>query len=145
MYTSNRLVGSAAPRPGAYAGGSGEFGLGLRGGQRSPARARAARARRIGWLSGARRDAVEAGAIEGACRHLIGDRLDSHGARWGLHDAEDVLELRALHDNGDFDEYWTFHLVREHARLYPTPDRRNCRLTLDLRIFQSWSCNTHPV
>jgi hypothetical protein len=48
-----------------------------------------------GWL-------IATGAIEGACRHLIGDRLDITGARWGLHGAEAVLKLRALLDNGDF-------------------------------------------
>jgi len=32
--------------------------------------------------------------VEGACRHLIGDRLDIGGARWGLEGAEAVLTLR---------------------------------------------------
>jgi hypothetical protein len=27
---------------------------------------------------------IATGVIEGACRHLIGDRLDISGARWGL-------------------------------------------------------------
>ncbi|SFM55532.1 hypothetical protein SAMN04487980_1002364 [Streptomyces sp. cf124] len=72
---------------------------------------------------------IATGAIEGACRHLIGDRLDITGARWGLAGAEAVLKLRALNDNGDFDEYWTFHLAREHERLYPAPDQHNYQLT----------------
>jgi hypothetical protein len=62
---------------------------------------------------------VATGVIEGACRHLIGDRLDIGGARWGLDGAEAVLTLRAAISNGDFDEYWRFHLEREHQRLYP--------------------------
>jgi hypothetical protein len=49
---------------------------------------------------------VATGVIEGACRHLIGDRLDITGARWGLQGAEAVLTLRAVISNGDFDEYW---------------------------------------
>ncbi|MFI1051224.1 hypothetical protein [Streptomyces griseoruber] len=72
---------------------------------------------------------IATGAIEGACRHLIGDRLDITGARWGLDGAEAVLKLRALNDNGDIDEYWTFHLAREHERLHPTPDQHNYQLT----------------
>lgn len=56
--------------------------------------------------------------IEGACRRLIGDRLDITGARWGLHGAEAVLKLRALHTNGDFDRYWHFHLAEEHRRVH---------------------------
>ena len=41
------------------------------------------------------------GVIEGACRHLIGDRLDITGARWGLQGAEAILTLRAVIANGD--------------------------------------------
>jgi hypothetical protein len=55
----------------------------------------------------------------GACRHIIADRLDIGGARWGLDGAEAVLTLRAVISNGDFEEYWRFHLAREHQRLYP--------------------------
>jgi hypothetical protein len=72
---------------------------------------------------------IATGAIEGACRHLIGDRLDITGSRWGLAGAEAVLKLRALNDNGDFADYWTFHLAREHERHYPTPDQHNYNLT----------------
>lgn len=62
---------------------------------------------------------IATGVIEGACRHLIADRLDISGARWGLDGAEAVLTLRAVISNGDFDEYWKFHLEQEHQRLYP--------------------------
>jgi len=62
---------------------------------------------------------IATGVIEGACRHLIGDRLDITGARWGLDGAETILTLRAVISNGDFDEYWHLHLAREHQRLYP--------------------------
>jgi hypothetical protein len=63
---------------------------------------------------------IATGVIEGACRHLIGDRLDITGARWGLESAEAILTLRAVISNGDFEEYWRFHLAREHQRLYPS-------------------------
>ena len=62
---------------------------------------------------------IATGVIEGACRHLIADRLDIGGARWGLDGAEAVLTLRAVISSGDFEEYWRFHLAREHQRLYP--------------------------
>jgi hypothetical protein len=54
----------------------------------------------------------------GACRHLIGDRLDITGARWGLQGAEAVLKQRALSSNGDFPAYWRYHLAREHQRVH---------------------------
>lgn len=73
---------------------------------------------------------VATGAIEGACRHLIGDRLEITGARRGLAGAEAVLKLRALNHNGDFPEYWQFHVAREHERLYPTHDQARYALTV---------------
>ena len=69
---------------------------------------------------------IATGVIEGACRHLIGDRLDITGARWGLQGAEAVLTLRAVISNGDFDEYWRYHLTREHQRLYPGTAQGQC-------------------
>ena len=44
--------------------------------------------------------------------------MDLTGARWGLHGAEAILKLRALRSNGDFDDYWNFHLAREHQRVH---------------------------
>ena len=64
------------------------------------------------------------GVIEGACRHLVKDRMDITGARWGVPTAEAILQLRALHANGDFDTYWAYHLQREHHRNHPRPDPR---------------------
>lgn len=59
---------------------------------------------------------IATGVVEGACRHLIADRLDITGARWGLEGAEAVLKLRAVISNGDFEEYWAFHLRQEYLR-----------------------------
>jgi len=59
---------------------------------------------------------IATGVIEGACRHLIKDRMDLTGARWSLEGAEAVLRLRALRASGDFDDYWRFHEARERSR-----------------------------
>jgi hypothetical protein len=76
---------------------------------------------------------IATGVIEGACRHLIGDRLDITGARWGLDGAEAILTLRAVISNGDFDDYWGYHLDQEHQRLYPgTTQGQSLRVTLSL-------------
>lgn len=64
---------------------------------------------------------IATGVIEGACRHLIKDRMDLTGARWGLEGAEAVLKLRALLSNGDFDEYWDSHLIQEARRVHSHP------------------------
>jgi len=59
---------------------------------------------------------ISTGVIEGACRHLVKDRMDITGARWRLKSAEAVLRLRALRSSHDFDEYWKFHEVCEYER-----------------------------
>jgi len=61
---------------------------------------------------------IASGVIEGACRHLINDRLDITGARWSLHGAEAVLKLRSLKSSGDFEDYWTFHKTASKKRNY---------------------------
>jgi hypothetical protein len=62
--------------------------------------------------------------IEGACRHLVRDRMSVPG-QWSLAGAEAVLRLRALRTNGDIDAYWAFDLERgaertHHARAHAT-------------------------
>lgn len=61
---------------------------------------------------------IASGVIEGACRHLINDRLDITGARWSLQGAEAILKLRSLKSSGDFDAYWLFHKQQSKQRLY---------------------------
>lgn len=59
---------------------------------------------------------IATGVVEGACRHLVKDRMDRTGARWSLTGADAVLRLRALRSSGDFDGYWSFHLARDRER-----------------------------
>jgi hypothetical protein len=59
---------------------------------------------------------IATGVVEGACRYLVKDRMDRTGARWSLDGAEAILRLRALRTNGDFDDYWRFHLSQEYER-----------------------------
>jgi hypothetical protein len=61
---------------------------------------------------------IASGVIEGACRHLINDRLDITGARWSLQGAEAVLKLRSLKSSGDFEKYWTFYKKMSKKRNY---------------------------
>jgi hypothetical protein len=63
---------------------------------------------------------IATGVIEGACRHLVKDRMEITGARWGLEGGEAVLKLRALVINGDFDAYWDFHEHQEYQRNHRT-------------------------
>ena len=59
---------------------------------------------------------IATGVIEGACRHLVQDRMAITGARWGLQGAQAILWLRAIHAGGDTDAYWDYHITQEHQR-----------------------------
>ena len=61
---------------------------------------------------------IATGIIEGACRHLVKDRMDLTGARWSLEGAEAVLRLRSLRASGDFEDYMVFHNNQERQRNY---------------------------
>ena len=62
---------------------------------------------------------IASGCVEGACKNLIKDRMERSGMRWSLHGAEAMIQLRSLYLSGDLDDYWDFHLEKEHLRLYP--------------------------
>jgi len=56
--------------------------------------------------------------VEGACGHLVKDRMEQSGMRWTLAGAPAVLDLRAVRCNGDWDAYRRFHRRQQHQRLY---------------------------
>jgi hypothetical protein len=61
---------------------------------------------------------IGSGVAEGACRHLVKDRMERTGMRWNVPGAQAMLHLRALHINGQWDEYLNYHIEAEQARLY---------------------------
>jgi len=56
--------------------------------------------------------------VEGACRHLVKDRMKQAGMRWTVDGAQAILDLRAVRLNNDWDAYWQFHRQQQHERLY---------------------------
>jgi len=65
---------------------------------------------------------IGSGVIEGACRNLINDRLELTGMSWTLQGAENVMRLRAVHINKDWDAFWTYRRQSERRRLYGIED-----------------------
>jgi len=59
---------------------------------------------------------IATGVIEGACRHLVQDRMGITGARWDVPGGEAVLKLRAIRCSGDWDDYWQFHEQQDNDR-----------------------------
>jgi hypothetical protein len=61
---------------------------------------------------------IGTGVVEGACGHLVKDRMEQAGMRWVQDGAQAMLDLRAVRINGDWDAYWQFHRQQQHQRLY---------------------------
>lgn len=65
---------------------------------------------------------IGSGVIEGACRNLINDRLELTGMSWTPQGAENVMRLRAVHINKDWESFWKHTRQSERRRLYGTED-----------------------
>jgi hypothetical protein len=61
---------------------------------------------------------IGTGVVEGACGHLVKDRMEQSGMRWTKPGAQAVLDLRAVRLNDDWDDYQRFRRQRQHQRLY---------------------------
>lgn len=61
---------------------------------------------------------IASGVIEGACRHVVCDRMERSGMRWVVPGAKAMLGLRCIGINQDWDEFMRFHVQRETQRLY---------------------------
>ena len=61
---------------------------------------------------------IGTGVVEGACGHLVKDRMEQSGMRWTLSGAQAILDLRAVRINDDWDAYQHFHRKCQHRRLY---------------------------
>jgi hypothetical protein len=61
---------------------------------------------------------IGTGVVEGACGHLVKDRMEQSGMRWTLPGAQAVLDLRAIRVNDDWENYQRFRRRRQHQRLY---------------------------
>src|SRR3954453_23351891 len=61
---------------------------------------------------------IGSGVVEGACRHLVKDRMERTGMRWLPSGAQAMLDLRATYLNGDWDDFWSFHVLQEDQRLH---------------------------
>ncbi len=78
---------------------------------------------------------IASGVIEGACRHFVKDRFELSGMRWEQSGAENLLRLRAVAENEDWDDYHLFHRQQRHQRLYTSPfPTQNSLETLALEL-----------
>ena len=62
---------------------------------------------------------IASGVIEGACRHLVKDRMERAGMHWTPASAQAMLDVRSTYVNGDWEAYQAYRIQRETQRLYP--------------------------
>lgn len=62
---------------------------------------------------------IASGAVEGACRHLVKDRLERAGMHWTVAGAQAMLDVRSIYVSGLWDEYQKYRITHETERLYP--------------------------
>jgi len=62
---------------------------------------------------------IASGVIEGACRHVIKDRLERTGMHWTVPGAQALLQLRCVALNGDWEAFMKHYIDQESIRLYP--------------------------
>ena len=56
---------------------------------------------------------IGSGAIEGACRHLVKDRMERTGMRWEIEGAQAMLNTRSAHINKEWDQLIEFRIKKQ--------------------------------
>jgi hypothetical protein len=62
---------------------------------------------------------IASGVIEGACRHLIKDRMERAGMHWTMSGAQAMLDLRSVWIGGYWKEFQQQRIERDTELLYP--------------------------
>jgi hypothetical protein len=62
---------------------------------------------------------IATGVIEGACRHLVKDRMERSGMRWRLAGAQPMLHVRAVYQSSYWDQFHENRICREQRQLHP--------------------------
>lgn len=62
---------------------------------------------------------IGSGVVEGACRHLVKDRMERTGTHWRIPGAQAMLDLRAVYLNGDWAAFQQLRIEANTRKLYP--------------------------
>jgi hypothetical protein len=62
---------------------------------------------------------IASGVIEGACRHLVKDRMERSGMRWTLEGARSMLNVRAAFQSDHWRTFVDWDMKNEIARTHP--------------------------
>ena len=72
---------------------------------------------------------IGSGVVEGACRHLVKDRMEQSGMRWRIEGAQAILHLRSIYVNDDWASFHAARIQAEQHKLYPYRQRLPAILT----------------
>lgn len=61
---------------------------------------------------------IGSGVVEGACRHLVRDRMERTGMKWEIEGARAMLNTRSVYINKDWNEMIEHYICEEQQRLY---------------------------
>ncbi len=62
---------------------------------------------------------IASGVIEGACRHIIKDRMEQGGMRWTLEGAQAMLNVRSVYASSESKDFGAWRQAKEAERLHP--------------------------
>lgn len=62
---------------------------------------------------------IGSGVAEGACRHLVKDRMELTGMHWRVRGAQAMLDLRSVYLNGEWEAFQEHRMEEERRKLYP--------------------------
>ena len=62
---------------------------------------------------------IATGVIEGACRHLVKDRMERSGMRWTQTGAQAMLDVRAVHQSSYWDEFQQQRIETQRESIKP--------------------------
>jgi hypothetical protein len=71
---------------------------------------------------------IASGVIEGACRHIIKDRMEQGGMRWTLAGAKAMLNVRSVLASGELENFSRWRPAEEAKRVHP---HRKCVANLN--------------
>jgi hypothetical protein len=61
---------------------------------------------------------IGSGVVEGACRHVVKDRMECTGMRWETEGAQHILDLRTTYLNDEWSAFTKYRIETEQAALY---------------------------
>jgi hypothetical protein len=63
---------------------------------------------------------VSSALVEAACGHLVKDRMEQSGMRWSTAGAQRMLDIRAIKQNNDMQQFIDFVIKQEHQQAFKT-------------------------